>query len=89
MNQAMQTQPLTMDLRGMYLIRVMGALDATWLDYFAGISIVVGTVSGISPISTICTHDADQAMLLGILNSLYNFQFPIISLEHISSAAIG
>jgi hypothetical protein len=85
MNQAMQTQPSPMDMHGMYLIRVQGPLDATWLDYFAGISIVVLLIPGISCISTLCTHDADQAMLMGILNSLYNSQFPILSLEQIGS----
>lgn len=72
----------------MYLIHVLGALDASWLEYFAGISIVVGILSGSLTISTICAHDADQTALIGLLNSLYNSQFPIVSVECLNSPAI-
>ncbi len=88
MSQLMQTTSWPIDTRGVYLIRVLGALDATWLDYFEGLSIVVRTLSDLSSISTLCAHDADQTELIGILNSLYNSHLLIVSVECLDSAAI-
>ncbi len=68
-----------------YLIRVIGELDARWLDRFKEISITVTAAPGMTYVSTICTHDADQAMLVGILNALYNYQYPIFYLKCLDS----
>ncbi len=68
-----------------YLIRVNGDLDASWLDYYRDISILVSEFPDAPSISTICLRNADQATLLGILNALYNYQFPIVYLEQASS----
>ncbi len=64
-----------------YLIRVRGNVSARWLEYFDDISIVVSTSADSPPISTICTHGADQSALLGILTRLYTFGYPIFSVE--------
>jgi len=69
-----------------YLVRVQGNLDAGWIEYFGGISIIVLAGSGHLPTSIICTHEADQARLMGLLNSLYDFGFPILSLERLAPA---
>ena len=70
----------------MYLIRVLGAVDASWLEYFGGISIAISTLSDKSCISTICAHEADQSALIGLLDSLYNSQFPIVSVDCLAPA---
>lgn len=86
----MQAYPTPTAPNAMYLIRLLGNLDARWLDYFADISIVVSNYGG-PCVSTICMHSSDQATLMGILNSLYNFQYPILSLEafNLSEATTG
>lgn len=73
-----------MDTCAPYLIRVQGNLDASWLEYYA-ISIVVSAPPGDSPVSTICLHDSDQASVLGILNSLYDHGFPLLSVERLDA----
>lgn len=69
------------DAHGVYLIRVLGELDSRWLDYFDGISIAVNVRGDNSSISTLCTHESDQAAVMGILNSLYQFGYPLLYLQ--------
>lgn len=69
------------DVRASYLIRVFGNLDVKWLDYFEDISIVVTQAPGAAHVSTVCTHNSDQAAVLGILNSLYQYGYPLLSVE--------
>ena len=76
-----------MDSAGEYLIRVCGNINATWLEYDEDLTIVVSTTEGSGPISTLCTHGADQAALLGILNRLYTFGYPILYVEFIGLGA--
>ena len=75
-----------MDEHAMYLIRVLGELDGRWLDYFDGISIVVDAPPGKKTVSTLCTHNSDQAAVLGILNSLYQYGYPLLSLQLVAVA---
>ncbi len=65
----------------MYLIRVQGELDESWLDFADDISIVVSAPTDQPCISTLCAHNADQATVLGILNSLNQFGYPLLYLE--------
>lgn len=69
------------DVRAMYLIRVLGNLDIKWLDYFDDISIVVTQAPGASNVSTVYTHNSDQAAVMGILNSLYQYGYPLLAVE--------
>jgi len=89
MSQLMQTSSWPIDTRGVYLIRVLGALDATWLDYFEGLSISIRSLADFTSISTLCAHDADQTALIGILNSLYNSHLRIVSVECLDLPVIG
>jgi len=70
-----------MDSLGTHLIRVQGSVGSVWLDYFDDISIIVSAPIGAVPITTICTHGADQAALVGILTRLYTFGYPILYVE--------
>lgn len=82
----MQTPRRDIGLGSSYLIRVVGELHAGWLDYYDEISVVVSLHPGFPCVSTICAHNVDQALLMGILNTLYEYQFPILSLECLSSS---
>ncbi len=81
MDEPLPAEPFPFNSHATYLIRVMGNLDKRWLDYFDEISIMVTETPDNSYVSTICVHDSDQALLMGILNSLYDYQFPIVSLQ--------
>lgn len=81
MNFRVPPSEIGMASQNTYLIRVRGNVSASWLEYFDDISIVVSTSVNRPPISTICTHSADQAALLGILTRLYTFGYPIFSVE--------
>lgn len=83
MNEDKPSRRGGVDSRAPYLIRVQGSLDAGWIDYFDGISIVVSAPEGELPITTICAHDSDQAALLGVLNALYDFGFPLLYLQRL------
>lgn len=72
---------LSMAGPSIYLIRVQGHINSTWLDYDDDLTIIVTSPIGHGPVSTLCTHAADQAALLGILNRLYTFGYPILYLE--------
>ena len=86
MAQSMLPYAIGTDSLAAYLIRVQGDVDLIWLDYYQGISIIVSAPPGLPPTSTICTHDADQAAVFGILNSLFDFGFPLLSVERLEPA---
>jgi hypothetical protein len=64
----MKTIYLTLDSPAVYVIRVSGILDEKWSDYLGGITILEGEL-------------IDQAALLGVLNALYDYHYPLISVE--------
>lgn len=74
------------DAHASYLIRVLGELDAQWLDYFEDISIIVLNESDRTRVSVVCVHDSDQAAVFGVLNSLYQYGYPLVSLQLLSVA---
>ena len=86
MLETLQQNKPHIDTRAMYLIRVLGDLDAVWLSYFDDISIVVSIPYGKNAVSTLCTRNADQATVLGILNSLYQYGYLLISMQILAVA---
>jgi hypothetical protein len=83
----MSSKLRAMDAPAVYLIRVQGDLDKRWLDYFGDISIVVSSSPGAPTVSTICARPVDQAALLGILNGLYDFGYPLLYVERLGAEA--
>ena len=64
-----------------YLISALGTLDKKWSDYCGGMTIEHDIVLDQYPMTTLTGILADQAALIGILNSLYDMGYPIISVE--------
>ncbi len=71
------------DARATYVVCVMGEVSNQLLDYLSGISILVTEAPDLSCTSLICLRNCDQAMLLGLLNHLYDYQYPITFLERL------
>jgi hypothetical protein len=64
-----------------YRIRVWGALDESWSERFWGLSVGVARCGENTNVSTLEGRLADQAALAGILNTLYEMHFVILSIE--------
>ncbi len=71
------------DARATYVVCVMGEVSHQLLDYFNAISILVTEAPDLSCTSIICLRKCDQAALVGLLNHLYDYQYPITFLERL------
>ena len=61
----------------------MGALDKKWSDYYGGMTIEHHIVLDQYPITILTGRLADQAALVGIINTLYDMGCPIILVEYV------
>ena len=67
-----------------YQVRVRGVLDTSWSDNLNGMSIVTDYEGDNIPISILTGRLADQAALTGVLNSLHDLGFALLSVEILS-----
>ena len=68
-----------------YRIRIQGILDKNWSDYCGGMAIEhEGDPKG-NPITILMGRVADQSALLGVLNSLFDIGYPILSVEYLEA----
>ena len=66
-----------------YRICILGGLDANRSDYLSGMSIQTVYVSGNAKVTTLSGRLLDQAALSGVLNLLYEMQYPLLSVENL------
>jgi hypothetical protein len=71
---------LTMGSPAIYKIRVRGDLAQSWSEKLGGLQIKSITETGITDITGSLS---DQAALSGVLNTLYDLQLPVVSVEHL------
>jgi hypothetical protein len=64
-----------------YRISILGTLDKNWSDYVGGMTIEHSVVLQQYPMTMLTGILADQAALIGIINSLYDLGCPIITVE--------
>jgi hypothetical protein len=64
-----------------YRISVLGTLDKKWSDYCGGMTIEHDIVLDQYLMTTLTGQLIDQSALIGVLNSLYDMGYPIISVE--------
>jgi hypothetical protein len=64
-----------------YKIIVQGEMDENWSDRLGGMQISVTREKDNQPQTELIGKINDQAALSGVLNTLYDFQFAIISLN--------
>ena len=70
-----------------YRIRVQGTLDPSWSDWLGGMSITTSGDRDEAPVTILVGRLADQAALMGVLDTLYNyFHAPLLSVELLGSA---
>ena len=86
-NNAVTFQGLKIYTPARYRIRVKGVLDPSWSDWLGGMIITTNSQGSQTPNSTLIGPLADQAALLGVLNTLYDYyHYPLISVEYLGSA---
>ena len=64
-----------------YRISILGILDKKWSDYYGGMAIEHDIVLAQYPVTILTGRLADQAALIGVINSLYDLGYPLLSVE--------
>jgi hypothetical protein len=72
-----------MDKPGSYRIEVQGQLDASWSDRLGGMHITTDSSGKQGPVTILEGRLRDQAALAGVLNALYEFHLPVITVQRL------
>jgi hypothetical protein len=72
---------ITRDEPVSYQIQVQGHLSQTWADYLGNLAVSVSG-DGQAAVTTLSGQVTDQAALMGLLNSLYDLGFSLLSVEY-------
>ncbi len=64
-----------------YRIKIQGHLDVSWSGRLGGMQIKAGNRGEKATVTELTGRVADQAQLIGVLNSLYELHLPILSVE--------
>ncbi len=68
-----------------YRICVRGKIAPAYSDWLAGMSVRPLSGQGEPAITVLEGELTDQAALVGVLNTLYDFQLPLISVEYLGA----
>ena len=69
-----------------YRIRVKGYLDPSWSERLGGMSITISGEADEAPVATLVGRLSDQATLMGVLDTLYNYYHcPVLEVEFLGS----
>ena len=68
-----------------YRIRIQGILDKNWADYYGGMTIEHEGDPKHDAMSILRGRVADQSALIGVLNSLHDIGYPILSVEYLEA----
>lgn len=77
------TETFRIDTPATYRIRVQGHLNTDWLDLMSGMHIVPDSKGKGKKVTVLVGTLPDQAALSGVLNTLYNGQIPLLSVENL------
>ncbi len=69
------------DTPASYRITFRGYLPQSWSDRLNGMAIVTYDEASEKPMTVLSGWLPDQAALIGVLNTLYNLHFPLLSVE--------
>ncbi len=73
---------LKMESPGKYQISIQGFLNADWSDRLGGLKIATTPSTDGWPVTTLTGEVIDQAVLLGVLNALYDLRYPLLSVSY-------
>ena len=72
---------IKMESPGKYQISIQGFLNADWSDRLGGLKIATTPATDGRPVTTLTGEISDQAVLLGVLNALYDLRYPLLSVR--------
>ena len=81
----MTNQGLELGAPARYRIRVKGILDEGWSDRLGDMRISTSGQEDEAPVTTLVGRLVDQAALFGVLNALYDYHYPLLSVEYLGS----
>jgi len=64
-----------------YRISILGTLDKKWSDYCGGMTIEHTIILQEYPVTILTGLLTDQSALIGVINTLYDFGYPILTVE--------
>ena len=67
-----------------YKIVVQAELDESWSERLGGLEIKIERLKGKKPVTILVGQIKDQSALSGVMNMLYEFHVPIISVNMLS-----
>jgi hypothetical protein len=68
-----------------YRIRIQGILDKNWSDYYSGMTIEHEGDPKQNAMTVLMGRVADQSALIGVLNSLHDIGYAILSVEYLEA----
>jgi hypothetical protein len=68
-----------------YQIRIQGMLDKNWSDYCGGMTIEHEGDPKQSVMTILMGKLSDQSALIGVLNSLHDIVYPLLSVEYVEA----
>lgn len=68
-----------------YRINIQGILDKNWSDYCGGMTIEHEGDPDQYAMTVLVGRLADQSALIGVLNSLHDIGYPILSVEYLEA----
>ena len=71
-----------------YRISILGTLDKNWSDYCGGMTIEHDIVLNQYPMTILTGLLTDQSALIGVINSLYDMGYPILSVECVEAGKL-
>lgn len=74
---------LTFSTEAQYKIQILGHISHIWSEYLGGLTIISANSENNRPITILEGVVADQAELLGILNSIYEMHLPLLSVSFV------
>lgn len=81
MKSSVKNQIPSMSCPATYRIRIKGQLDASWSDRLAGMTLTISGGKDTPNMTVLEGRLKDQTALTGVLNTLYDLQLPLLSVD--------
>ena len=78
-----RNRPIALDTRSVYRIEIQGRLDSSWITDICDVTVRHEGYEGRPGVTTLTGELEDQAVLMGILNLVYDLGYPLLSLTYL------